>query len=459
MNTTEKAFSEAISSYVDSSSKVLVAFSGGCDSLALLALCTSILGPKRCVAVYVNHNIRDKAELEKEIALNKENCRKLGVKLIVRTIDDGLVKRLSELRKGGIEDAARAIRYEILQEERQNESCTLILTAHHRQDQIETVVMHLQKGSPMTSLRGISVYDQTRRILRPLLGFSRAELESYLNSKGLEWSTDTSNEDQSFRRNLIRHSIIPQISQTWPGFDDAMLDLGYQAEVEYSKALKEVGFCERPDMDLDRILSMGLVARTVALFGMWDHVFAESELPMTLLDRVLDAICEKRDCTIGSNMAIFSIYHGRLYLTNPKEDEMYSGFEVRFDPSVTQAFDLPGGMRFMTGTEASACVKTCKLDESALLRMESSAFGPNPRLRFARVGDVIRLKSGNRMVMRLLQDMKVPQPLRFRVPVIEDDEGICAVFGTVFGGKDRICVKFRTSLAPNSFPIYIVSKG
>ena len=75
------------------------------------------------------------------------------------------------------------------------------------------------------------------------------------------------------------------------------------------------------------------------------------------------------------------------------------------------------------------------------------------------MGDVIRLKSGNRMVMRLLQDMKVPSSLRFRVPVVEDDEGICAVFGTVFGGKDRICVKFRTSLAPNSFPLYIVSKG
>lgn len=436
-----------------------MAFSGGCDSLALLALCTTVLGPERTIAVYVNHNIRDRVELEKEIELNKENCAKLGVKMIIRTIDEGKVKKLSELRKGGIEDAARAIRYEILQEERQKEDCSLILTAHHRQDQIETIVMHLQKGSPMTSLRGISVFDQNRHILRPLLGFARSELESYLSEKLLSWSTDSSNENQSFRRNRIRHSIIPQISQEWPGFADSMLDLGHQAEIEYSKAMKEAGSCAKSELDLDSLKAMDLVARTVALFGMWDYVFPEDELPMTLLDRVLDAISEGRDCTVGSNMAIFSLYRGKLYLTNPKEDETYNAFEMRFDPSKPQSISLPGGMRFMTGKEASVYVERCKLDESVVLHLDSASFGQNPRLRFARVGDVIRLKSGNRMVMRLLQDMKVPSALRFRVPVIEDDEGICAVFGTVFGGKDRICVKFRTSLAPNSFPLYIVSKG
>lgn len=442
-----------------------MAFSGGCDSLALLVLCTSVFGPERTVAVYVNHNIRDKAELEKEISLNKENCSKLGVKLIVRTIDEGKVKKLSELRKGGIEDAARAIRYEILQEQRLKENCSLILTAHHRQDQIETIVMHLQKGSPMTSLRGISVYDPNRHILRPLLGlgqtelFDRPELERYLKEKGFEWSTDSSNENQSFRRNLIRHSVIPKISKSWPDFATSMLNLSIQAESEYSKALKEVGFCAKSDLGMDKLKGMDLVARTVALFGMWDFVFPDDELPMTLLDRVLDAISQEKDCTIGSNMAIFSIYRGRLYLTNPKDDEAYYAFEAHFDPSKPQNINLPGGMRFMTGKEASVYVGEHDLDESVVLHLESSAFGPNPRLRFARVGDVIRLKSGNRMVMRLLQDMKVPSSLRFRVPVVEDDEGICAVFGTVFGGKDRICVKFRTSLAPNSFPLYIVSKG
>ncbi len=457
MNSTEKAFSEAISSYVQSDSKVLVAFSGGCDSLALLALCTNVLGPRRTVPVYVNHNIRDSKELDDEIALNRDNCRLLGVDLVVRTVDEGRIKKLSEVRKGGIEDAARAIRYEILEDERQKYSCSLILTAHHRQDQIETIVMHLRKGSPVTSLKGISSYDAKRHILRPLLGLQRSQLEDYLNSMGLKWSSDSTNNDINYTRNLIRQSVIPEISEAWPGFSDAILDLGRQAADEYGKAVKEVGFEKKAVFDLEKLRSMGLVGRTVALFDMWNSVFDEKELPMTLLDRVLDAICENRDCTIGSNMAIFSIYHGKLYLTDPCEDESYKAFEACFDPSMSQDIALLGNMRLLSGQKASVYMDGIDMEKA--LRLDSSSFAPNVRVRFARVGDRIRLKSGLRMVMRLLQDMKVPANLRSRVPVIEDDEGICAVFGTAFGGKDRICVKFRTSLAPNSFPLYIVSKG
>ena len=80
-------------------------------------------------------------------------------------------------------------------------------------------------------------------------------------------------------------------------------------------------------------------------------------------------------------------------------------------------------------------------------------------MRFSREGDRIRLKDGSKQVKRLLQDMGIPAFLRNRVPVIADDEGICAVFGRLYGGKDRICVKFLTSLVVNPFPLYIVSKG
>ncbi len=79
------------------------------------------------------------------------------------------------------------------------------------------------------------------------------------------------------------------------------------------------------------------------------------------------------------------------------------------------------------------------------------------RIRFVREGDVIRLKDGSKTVLRLLQDMKVMPALRRRVPVIEDEREVCAVFGSVLGGKDRICVKFVTSLARNNFPLYIVN--
>ncbi len=213
------------------------------------------------------------------------------------------------------------------------------------------------------------------------------------------------------------------------------------------------------DISLVRIRSMDVISRTLTLFSMWDRSFPERSLPMTYLDRVLDAITEGKDCSVGSNMAVFCIYHGRLYLIDPAEDEDYSRFEKSFDTSAAQNVNLLGDMKLLTGSEASAHARRSGLDEGLALRLDPCRFSGVPRIRFARRGDSVLLKGGSKMVLRLLQDMGIPARLRSRVPVIVDNDGVCAVFGTVFGGKDRICVKFRTSLAPNSFPLYIVSKG
>jgi len=448
LNSTEKVFSEAIVQYLSEDSKVLVAFSGGCDSLALLVLCSKVLGNKRTVPVYVNHNIRQKAELEKEIALNKDNCERLGLDLIVRTLDPGQVENLSQTRKGGTEDAARILRYEVLEQERQKNNCSFILTAHHKDDQIETVVMHLRSGSPMTSLRGISVFDEKRHLLRPLLGLSRNDLEDYLKSLGFTWSLDSTNEDESYRRNEVRSTVIPQVKKLWPGFEKQVLELQNQARKAFEKA-------EQVDSDdnsigLRELRKKDLTGRVLSLYAMWDSIFENKDLPMTLLDRVLDAVAEDKDCSVGSNLAVFHIYHGRLYLEDPSQNKVFEEFSRAFDAREKQTVCLPGDIKLTVGSEG---------DDPLLLRMNPAKFAGQTRIRFAREGDSIRLKDGKKMVLRLLQDMKIPPHLRLRVPVIEDEKEVCAVFGSLFGGKDRICVKFRTSLAPNDFPLYIVTKG
>lgn len=448
LNSIEKVFSKAIVQYLKDDSKVIVAFSGGCDSLALLVLCSKAFREGRVIPVYVNHNIRQSAELEREIALNKDNCKRLGLDLIVRTLDPGRVRSLSDIRKGGTEDAARALRYEVLEDERRKNGCDLILTAHHRDDQVETVVMHLRSGSPMTSLRGISVYDEKRRLLRPLLGLSRQDLESYLKSLGFSWSIDSTNADESFRRNEVRKSVIPNVQKTWPGFEKEILNLKAQAKKAFEEAKPLKSDCD--SIDLDELKERDLTGRALALYDLWDKVFENKDLPMTFLDRVLDAVFEAKDASVGSNLAVFHIYHGRLYLEDSLQSREYSEFSQQLNPDATKTVSLPGNMRLSIKKE----------DENPLaLRIDSSKFSGRVRVRFAKEGDFIRLKDGKKRVLRLLQDMKIPPHLRAKVPVIEDEKELCAVFGSVFGGKDRICVKFRTSLAPNDFPLYIVTKG
>ena len=431
--------------------KVIVAFSGGCDSLALLSMSISCLGKDRVIPVYVNHNLRPHEELEQEIALNRENCNSLGVALVVRSLEEGKVSDLARRRGGGIEDAARTLRYEVLQEERLKRKASFILTAHHAQDQIETILMKLSSGSPATSFRGVSALDESRHLIRPLMDFERAELEEYLIEKNLKWSNDSTNSDACYRRNLIRNEALPQIQAIWKGYDCSLLSLSDQVG-------KELAELNLRDFETDTIALKVLVGKSVlqrmaVLFCMWDHVFGEKELPMSLLDRVLRAIERAEDCTEGSNGALFTIHHGSLFLTDPSVDELCTSFECCFDPSVAQRISLPCGLSFTSSVHAEASG-----DEQSV-RLDTEAFASDVRIRFARLGDRIRLKDGSKLVKRLLQDMGIPACFRSRVPVIEDKEGICAVFGRVWGGKDRICVKFRTSLAPKDFPLYIVTKG
>ena len=114
---------------------------------------------------------------------------------------------------------------------------------------------------------------------------------------------------------------------------------------------------------------------------------------------------------------------------------------------------LPGNLILRIGSQAE------DLGDGKSIRLDSRLFAEDVVIRFAREGDRIRLKDGSKQVKRLLQDMGIPPFLRNRVPVIADRDGLCAVFGRVCGGKDRICVKFITSLVGSPFPLYIVTKG
>ena len=450
MNSTEKAFSEKLLPLLPDGAKVIVAFSGGCDSLALLSMCVSVLGKERVLPVYVNHNLRPQDELEQEIELNRYNCSLLGVKLTERTLEKGQVRSLAARRGGGLEDAARALRYEILRSEREAEKAAFILTAHHRQDQIETILMRLSAGSPATSLAGISVFDPNRFIIRPLLDFDRSQLEEYLVSKGLKWSTDSTNSDASFERNHVRNEVIPEIQAIFPEYERALLNLSEQVRTELEK-LDYSSLSDR--ISLDSFEGRSTLQRMAMLFCMWDQVFGEKELPMSLVDRVMCAVEEKKDCTEGSNGALFSIYHGDLYLTDPQADDKFLEFEQRIEPGKDMTVTLPGNLILRIGSQAE------DRGDWKSIRLDSRLFAGDVVIRFAREGDRIRLKDGSKQVKRLLQDMGIPPFLRNRVPVIADSDGLCAVFGRVCGGKDRICVKFITSLVGSPFPLYIVTKG
>ncbi|WP_404363501.1 tRNA lysidine(34) synthetase TilS [Marinobacter sp.] len=197
-------------------SRVWVAFSGGLDSTLLLHLvndCLPATGGSGLRAIHINHQLQPNAEACE--AHCRRTCDHLSVPLLVEavTVKPG---KAGSSAGSGLEEAARKARYEVF--ERVLDVGDLLLMAHHADDQIETVLFRLVRGSAAAGLAGMP---RTRplgsaELARPLLAFSRARLCAWALDANLSWIEDPSNTDLRFDRNFLRRSVIPLLRQRWP---------------------------------------------------------------------------------------------------------------------------------------------------------------------------------------------------------------------------------------------------
>ena len=431
-STIEKDFSENLKALTGTANpRILAAFSGGCDSLALIALLSKTISKSDIVAVYVNHRLRPEEELEKEVQLNRGNCKKLGLELVVSDLGKDAVYSLAKQRGNGLEEAARILRYKALEELAEKHNCPYIATAHHLDDQLETVYMRMLRKSPVTSLRGISEKKKTGSLtlIRPLLKYPKKQLESYLKSMSFEWSEDSTNTDNSIERNRIRNIELPRFAKENPDYVEKILKIRENAVSECSVA----DFQETDRVKISSLKALNKAGRMVVLFGMWEHVMG-TLLPQTLIERVnevLDSYSGQEE-TVSANGAVFSFSKNTLFLTSIKDDYLFECFSQNLEKDTT-SFNLPLNLRMSTE----------ETGDSKTLRIRFFDFKGKVVVRFPREGDRITMAGGTKRLSRVLQDMKIPPALRKRVPVVEDENGLCAVFGRIYGGSDRLAARFR----------------
>ena len=202
--------------------RVCVAVSGGADSTALLLALVEANSEKKSLGVvvsaaHVHHGLRG-AEADGDEAFVQELCDRLGVPLRVFRVDTA-ARQAAEGE--GLEEAARELRYEALRGLMSSGEVDRVATAHTLDDQAETVVMKMLRGAWTEGLGGISPVVQTAagRIVRPLLGVRRAEVEAFLRSREQDWREDKSNLDVILTRNRVRHELMPVLRGFNPGLD------------------------------------------------------------------------------------------------------------------------------------------------------------------------------------------------------------------------------------------------
>ncbi len=189
--------------------RIVVGLSGGADSCALAHVLSDIAKDLSftLIAAHLNHGIRgDEALHDKEFS--KSFASKLGIDIITK---DACVPQYAKEHKLSEEMAARIVRYEFFNEVCTQYNCTKIAVAHNKNDNAETILLNLIRGSGSKGFDGIRPVNGN--IIRPLIGISRTEIEDYAKDNGISYVTDSTNTQDIYARNIIRHHLLPKMAE------------------------------------------------------------------------------------------------------------------------------------------------------------------------------------------------------------------------------------------------------
>lgn len=203
----------------------------GADSVALLRAMAALKreGPGFLYAAHLNHQLRG-TESDADEAFVVDLCRQLNIQCEASRVPP---ERLASNSGVGLEAAARAVRYEFLRQTAERMGARYVVTAHTADDQAETILHRILRGTGLAGLAGMPrarLLSPACTLIRPLLGFRRADLLGYLADLHQPYRSDLSNDDPRFTRNRIRHELLPKLAADFnPGVIDALLRLGTMA--------------------------------------------------------------------------------------------------------------------------------------------------------------------------------------------------------------------------------------
>lgn len=194
---------------------ILVGFSGGADSVVLLHFIKQLSIKKQfpVYACHIHHGLRENAD--RDAAFTKQTAKELDIPFILKKVK---VKTLATKENLSIEHAARKARYQALKEAAEKFNCKKIALAHHLDDNAETFLLNILRGTKAKGLLGIPLQRPFGKlqIIRPLMCITRAEVERYIKEHNLSFITDETNFEQVFTRNWIRGTLLPMLEQKQP---------------------------------------------------------------------------------------------------------------------------------------------------------------------------------------------------------------------------------------------------
>ena len=204
---------------VDLTKKYALAVSGGADSMVLLHLFAMHKPRVNFFVVTINHNLRNTAKSDCQFV--QSVCQKYQVECVYKEID---CAKFSKDNKVSIETAGRVLRRQIFE----SLDCDFVVTAHHKDDNVESVLMHVLRGSGLKGASGIKEKDG--KYFRPLLAFSKQEIVDFAKENEIGWQEDETNQENVFLRNKIRNQVLPLLEESFANCKDNVIRFAENAE-------------------------------------------------------------------------------------------------------------------------------------------------------------------------------------------------------------------------------------
>lgn len=422
--------------FVFKNDKVIVACSGGADSMCLLSLMMEKQKQTdfEIVVLHVNHNIRD-GEAQRDADFVKDFCEKNNLKFVLES-----VKALEHAKKNKktVEQSARELRYDVFKKVLEKENANKIAVAHHKDDQAETILMHIFRGSSLKGASGMS--SVSGNIIRPLLDFSREDIGKYNEIHKIENIEDSTNSDVNYRRNFIRKEVLPKIEEIYPGAIGSICEFAKRCKVDddfimgqipqnsFDLKKNEIKIYQSVDnfQDAVKIRAIKLAFEKLGFFA---------DIEQKHLRAVSELFKMKSGSKISLPMSLYAskVYDGVVISKHKKQELMqeekfvlgeleFKGFGKICSFDITDKQDPEFG-------DGNHYVDFAKIPFSAVWRMRKD-------------GDVFaKFGSGTKKLNDYFTDKKVERSLRDNIPVLAVGNKILVVAGLDISENVKISSK------------------
>jgi len=411
------------------STPILVGFSGGADSSALLNM-LSAFGKSHNTLIYaahVNHGIRGR-EADRDEKFCRDMCERLGIRLFVHRAD---VPAIAKENRESIETAARRVRYEFFDRIMSEEGIPLLATAHNADDNLETMIFNLVRGASLSGICGIPLSRPCAygTVIRPILSMPKSDIIDFCGNHGIKFVIDSTNTDTDYTRNKIRAEMIPLLKEINSGAvrNSARLSASLRADALCLDSMRDMfleGFWDGRSIELEKINGSPDAIVNRALVYLYRQVSEQEGLEYSHIEGL-------------RQLARNGIPHSAISLPNGIEGVIEGG--RLFIKKVSKKKDIPPYDQELSEGENRISQTNCEIiilnsqkkkniyKNSILMSLESATIKGSLKARSRLPGDKILMGGMHKSVKKLMCDKKIPLELRARIPIIYDSSGILAI--------------------------------